>query len=132
MEKTHKEKLIALAAEMKELNEKSSDSLKKFKQTTAQIQSVPSDQIYIVVKDCMSGLYDNINYINERIGRTWDSIYQLQNDLYDHANVGHLPKIQGAGKMNEVLKKVGLSDDAEAKKKIIYASQNGKTDIIVQ
>jgi hypothetical protein len=39
--------------------------------------------------------------------------------LYGHMNEGHIPPIQGAGKMNRALEILGLSEDYDARRKVI-------------
>jgi len=61
-----------------------------------------------------SHINSNAEYIHDRINR-------LQQALYSHTEKGHLPPIEGAGRMQKALKAVGLDDDYQVQKKTIYA-----------
>lgn len=60
--------------------------------------------------------------LSDQIGHVHDRISQLQGQLYDHTDKGHLPPIVGAGRMQKALKAVGLDDDYDVQKKTIYAN----------
>jgi len=65
---------------------------------------------------------EDIRWINERIGSLRDELYRLWDDLYNHKHNGHIPAINGAKAMNKALKSLGLDEDYEVERKVIYAS----------
>ncbi len=77
------------------------------------------DEMY---KQQIDSLYSYINmldrYNNESIARLWNRIYEHES--------GHLPKIQTPSQMKNAISVLGLSEDYEVQKRIVYASQNGK------
>lgn len=105
-----------------------------------------SKEKYLKVKADMSGddgdgpdMEDLLDQMYEMCDSLWNYSYDLSNRIYrvyqyvdaqmsDHCK-GHLPSIAGAGKMNNVLKKLGMDEDYQVVAPAIYAraSIGGKT-----
>lgn len=69
-------------------------------------------------------IYDVANYFYRLIGEVKSYLFRLEQELYTHESDGHIPKIQGAQKMNHVLEVLDLNEDYQAMPKIVYASKN--------
>lgn len=63
-------------------------------------------------------LFQLVNYIHSRISYLENSFYAYE---YEHSE-GHLPKIKTASDMKRALDVLGLADDYEVKKQVIYAN----------
>jgi hypothetical protein len=106
-----------MSTPLSELRESIAQVETKLKQAKAEIKE--EDQYY--------ALFD---YFYEMNRRTREYLYELENALAQHANPanGHLPKIKGAGKMANVLSKLGMDDDYNVEKPVIHtrASRSGR------
>ena len=70
------------------------------------------------MKDMEDMMFRMISYVHSRIS-------YLENDIYGYMGShqkGHLPPILGAGKMEDCLKTMGLSDDYQVYKPMIAAA----------
>jgi hypothetical protein len=107
--------------ELSELSQSFASELGKLQKLIAS-DSVSSDKVdnKSQFNDCMRAIYSVAENLHSRMDRISASMYAYQ----DGHSVGHLPAINGAGKMNKALAALGLADDFEASKKKIYASQD--------
>lgn len=82
---------------------------------------------YIEREELFDILRDFRRYFVEYIGyeMNWiaSEIRYLENAFYRHQN-GHLPAIEGAGKMERALETLGIKEDYEVEKKRIFATSN--------
>jgi hypothetical protein len=85
---------------------------------------VPVAECCTEVKKCCDYEYD-INYLKSEVQSIYRWIFQLESALYEHSSQGHLPKIPGAGKMQEILEILNLQNDFKVERKEVFAS-NGK------
>ncbi len=76
---------------------------------------------------CCEVSLSDISYLHSRIESLWNEVFRVWNALYSHQSEGHLPKINGAEKLQKALDVLGLSGDYEIEKKTIYAS-SGKEE----
>ena len=80
--------------------------------------------------DYVIGLvYDLVGYCHSRIDSMANRIYNVSDEIYSHANSGHLPPMN-AGAMNKMLKVAGMDDSYEANKKNVYCAQASKVPTI--
>lgn len=65
---------------------------------------------------CIASLYDYVGYLERSIGN-------LQERLYDHTSNGHLPPIKSAGQLEKAIKVLGIGDDYQVVKPVIWAKK---------
>lgn len=113
-------------AAQKELNKSKLSELKK---AFADLEAI------VVDTDCdydntdfLVPLQNSLESIQCQLNCLYDSFY---NYIYQHAQ-GHLPPINGAGKMADVLKKLGLDDDYEVQPQTIWASDGSVKEIVIK
>lgn len=70
-----------------------------------------------------------VGTLHNRISSLADNMYAgdeyLHKRMDDHMK-GHIPPIEGAGKMNKALKALGMDEDYACMKKTVYANKVGK------
>jgi hypothetical protein len=64
-------------------------------------------------------LFEELRYQTAYLSRRLD---YLSDAFYDHTSVGHLPKINGAGKMQKAMDALGISEDYQVLKPAVFAS----------
>lgn len=116
--------------ELKEIKAKLEQSEKEFKQIRADICCVTENKDQEVYYKCLDACYLMVSNLREYV-------YRIEGDFYrtmeEHRN-GHLPKIQGAEKMENALEILGLNQDYEVMKPTIYvrASRNGNKNFDIE
>ena len=108
---------MTIPKELQELRANVETLTQKYKEVKAQDPNCPLGELEDLLFRLISGVHNRISYLE-------DGFYDW---AYDHQSNGHLPKILGAGKMEKALDKLGLSDDYDVRKPVVYASiSNGK------
>jgi hypothetical protein len=74
-------------------------------------------------------VYDLVGYCHSRIDSLGSRMYAVSDEIYSHANAGHLPKLN-AGPMNKLLKVAGIDDSYEAAKKNVYCASASKNKVV--
>lgn len=94
----------------------------KFKQAKADICCI-DDKSNDVYYKCMDACYQMISSLRQYVYSVEDRMYS---NFSDH-NKGHLPKILGAEKMQNAIDTLGISQDYDVQKPIVWisASRNG-------
>ena len=68
-----------------------------------------------------------MSYAMDYVRSIQNYAYEVENSMYkmhSEHQVGHIPKIQGAGAMEKALKALGIDKDWEIIKPVIFASKN--------
>ena len=108
---------------MKKLNFSSKESLERFlnavgKQNISKADDLSVEVTWDDVDQIISSLF---SYIESELSWLSKRISSLDERLYRHAEEGHLPPIQGAGKLEGAMKKLGIDDDYDVKKRVVWA-----------
>lgn len=113
--------------ELKEIKAKLEQSEKSFKQIRADIGEDKSNEIYW---KCMDSCYSMVSNLKQYIYSIEDSFYKRMDDHL----AGHLPKINGAEKMQNALETLGISEDYDIQKPTIYvrASRQGNKQFDIE
>ena len=82
---------------------------------------IDEKDIYSIVNNAVSYLYDEMNY---NMGFVRQEIDDLWNYNIRHSD-GHLPSVQGTEQMTRAVKALGLDKEYEVAKKTIWASKGG-------
>ncbi len=81
-------------------------------------------EVWDIVRSNNDRFYEEMEIMYRYVSRVEDEMYEM---YYNHIQ-GHLPKIKDAGKMEEVLEKIGLGNSYEVRKPVIsVARKNGRT-----
>lgn len=72
-------------------------------------------------KHMEDALYSMMVYTDKRLREVVSYISHVEEALYQHKSAGHLPQIKSAGKMKNALDILGISDDYEVVKPVIFA-----------
>ena len=80
------------------------------------------DEVHCLVSDMYRNMYQEMDIMYRYISETREEMYEM---LWEHKE-GHLPNIKDAGKMEEVLRNLGLADSFEVRKPIISVASNGR------
>lgn len=112
--------------ELQEIKAKLEQSDKTFKQIRADMGEDKNNEIYW---RCMDSCYAMLNDLRGYIYSVEDNFYKTM----DNHTAGHLPKIQGAEKMQNALETLGLDGDYEIQKPTLYirASRQGNKEFEV-
>lgn len=86
----------------------------------------PNQEIYY---KCMDTCYQMVSSLRQYVYSIEDNFYKTM----DNHNQGHLPKINGAEKMQNALETLGISEDYDLQKPVIYvrASRQGNKEFSV-
>lgn len=76
----------------------------------------------VVCSEKPAATAEDIQWLHDRINFLREDYYRLSDEIWKHKMDGHLPKLEGAGQMKKALKALGLDEDYEVQKKVIYAS----------
>lgn len=99
-------KIIADAADMIGVDPKEEEMDEDDMMVQAQIRSLAY---------ALNDIVRSIEYLRQDI----DSMYKI---LFSHMESGHLPAVKSAEQMARAINKLGLGDEYEVQKKMIYAS----------
>lgn len=116
---------------LKEMTEESAKFDAKLKEIKASFETMKAnhpEEEKVSISQFYNMFDDVIDYIDRSLSSIRSDVWDLYDNLYKHEANGHIPKITGAKDMQKVLDVLGLADDYEVKKKIIYsnASKNGR------
>ncbi len=81
-------------------------------------------EVYNLIDSVYRSVYQETKYLAE-------SIDKLYSAFYNHAGEGHLPKIQGADKMQKILEKLNLDGDYQVFKPFIMANDTRGNKVAV-
>lgn len=97
----------------------------KMKEVKADMEEGP-DSVDSKMSSMMGYCCDMVNNLRQYVYRVEDAMYSK---FSDHS-IGHLPPINGAGKMEKALEKLGIAEDYNISKPTIWvsASRNGKKE----
>ncbi len=84
----------------------------------------PEDKMYQTV----NSIYNYIDYVAKNLYSSLDYCHER---MSKH-EIGHLPKINGAGKMESVLKKLDLADDYQVIKPALYSFASVKGAMVIE
>lgn len=110
------EKLKEIKASLEKLDN-------QFKEARGNMDTKPADEMYYKIMD---NLYYSLQGIREYI-------YSVQDSLIDHKTKGHIPPILGAEKMQNAMETLGISEDYDLQKPVVYvrASRQGNKEFSV-
>ena len=89
-------------------------------------QDCEDDDEYVEMDDLQEMFSSFAQYIFQemqyQMNWMWSEIDYIENTFYQHVQNGHLPPINGADKMSNALKVLGIAGDYDVQKPVIYAS----------
>jgi len=77
------------------------------------------EELESVLSRVIHSMHEEMNWQSRRLNSRME---WLEGQFYKHED-GHLPKIEGAGKMEKALKALGLEDDYRVEKRVIFAKE---------
>lgn len=83
-------------------------------------------------KSAQDELYSLMCYFDRSLSNVYSSIYRVEEALWEHSTKNHVPQILGPGKMENVIKVLGLDSDYKVEKKVIYASEGKRGEMVVE
>lgn len=105
---------------------------KKFRQMEATMDekmSSESEETREMMKRWAGEIYSEMDYLHRRMFEMEDFVFQW---FGEHLN-GHVPNAQTASQMNNFLRILGVDDDYEVQKKVIYArNKQGNVEMRVK
>ena len=111
-------------ANIKQLLDELDSADAKFKQSTEELgeairaNNLNTSEPTVTFSD-LSRLADSLGNAYKILS---DRINNVREELYNHYD-GHLPKIPSSSQMKTALKSMGLSDEYEVQKKVIFANK---------
>ena len=112
---------------LEELQSSVASLLKEYKELIGGAPSADVDNYVVKEKDKNQENFDRMHSLIWQLHQNMaDYIGNLHGRLNDHIDSSkHLPPISGPGQMAKAVKALGLSDDYDVKKRVIYAA-NGE------
>lgn len=103
------------------LSQENDEFIVSFESNISEANSVGECENKKLKDEIMSYVYDVMEYQRYYIKELESYLMYLESAFYKHQE-GHLPKIEGAGKMQKAMDVLGISEDYEVIKKPVFAS----------
>lgn len=120
------EKYQEVLAKRKEIEEKI-NSLK------ASLMEDDDEDKEEMMEEINSRISEMFHYTISLVDDVYRNVAMFEDEMFSYINKhrqGHLPPIEGAGKMQKALETLGISDDYEIEKKSIYANLRNKKGVV--